>query len=103
LEALFDCGGARFSLKESDQGGGVEDVHAASSVSAWRRRSTSSSLRRSIPARSARTSDLSCSRLTSTTPPGVSMSTTGVPSVSPALARSSAGITKRPRSPIVAG
>jgi hypothetical protein len=32
LEALLDCGGAHFSLKESDKGRGVEDVHAVSSV-----------------------------------------------------------------------
>src|ERR1035438_3572875 len=100
-ESCLDGSGALFPLEERQQGGCVEDVHAASSASARWRLSASSSPTRSIPARSARTSDFSCSRLTSTPPPGESMSTTGVPSTSPALPRSSAGMTRRPRSPIV--
>jgi hypothetical protein len=98
-QAGLDGRGAVFSLQECEQGRGVEDVHAASSAIACRRRSASSSPTRSKPERSSRTSDFSCSRLTRSTPPGVAMSTIGVPSVSPVWARSSAGMTSRPRSP----
>ncbi len=97
--SLHNVGTILILKKRKNRRGVQDNAHSASSLWADVRRSARSSLTKSSPWSSLRTRARSCSRVSSTRPSGLSSRTRGVPAESPTRLRTSAGKTRRPRSP----